>query len=87
MKQLFILFISLLSLNAYAEKVSANNIGQSNGPSFGSSLCYYETLNGFRFSVVINSSMCPFTVYYDTRKGTVSQDDMFSSPFFGSPFD
>jgi len=71
MRRLYAVLLCVLSCSAYAEQVMATNIGQSNGPSFDSSLCYYETWNNFRFSIVIDSSFCPLTVYYDTRTGKV----------------
>lgn len=72
----FIVFLGLIIVtsSAFAEKVMGNYMGESNGPTVGSTVCTYQTYNNFTFSVIVNNSICPMSMYYDTNTGMVSEN-------------
>lgn len=65
---LFLYFPCLQSV--LAEQINATYVETRDGPSLMNSQCIYETLTGFRFSIIENG-VCPSNVYYNTATNGV----------------
>lgn len=65
LKKLMLLVIGLASSNmVFADWESATNTGQSETGDYRYTRCHYETLMGFRFSIVVQG-FCPLSIQFN----------------------
>ena len=66
----FFLFFILSSVSfAQGRWERATNIGQERTGDIMLNRCIYQTLGGYQFSIVVRSSVCPFSVQVNPETG------------------